>query len=250
VHESARLLASLIGGGAGGRLYIGTVAPTIGIGKMDSLQLTRIAGLAAASMALLRCAGSSNASADGGKGVPADGAAGDGMPMGGDGGMAVDSAAPSFDAGGHVGLDGSGAPDAEATSDAPVVVPEAGDGASVGPNGDGGGACMGTPTPCEALTDAQCRTSPQCASGKCTGTAASCATFTDEFHCTLQLGCGAWDGTKCPGTATPCSALGSSETYCNSQSGCSYVVGCNGQPPACATLGATECLAQPGCSLR
>lgn len=108
--------------------------------------------------------------------------------------------------------------------------------------------CTGTPTTCASAAEI-CSSVVGCtASEACGGLATGCDLISDPSSCSLQLGC-SWDTTDgfCAGVAATCASM--LATSCTEQLGCSITSTCVGAPTPCASLPLSLCSSQPGCSL-
>jgi hypothetical protein len=82
--------------------------------------------------------------------------------------------------------------------------------------------------------------------GVCTGTPVACEDMQSFVSCTDQLHCDyQWGTDRCVGTRTPCESMGNA---CTASPGCGWSA-CTGTPTSCASLDASRCEAQPGCTL-
>lgn len=105
--------------------------------------------------------------------------------------------------------------------------------------------CLGMPTPCGTLANAECSTVLGCSLSVCRGFPVNCDRIGMETPCVAQLGC-SWTGSTCIGTAAQCTPLLATE--CAVQMGCTPgPERCGGTAIDCELLPRSMCLSQPGC---
>jgi hypothetical protein len=117
-------------------------------------------------------------------------------------------------------------------------------------SGGDGGACTGTPLPCEGLSFVQCAGSLGCVGtlGSCSGETTPCFELTNSIACGGELDCTwSFQSNTCGGLARSCDEQGSLE-LCDEYQGCTWTpTSCMGIPLACNQYDAEGCSLVPGC---
>lgn len=110
--------------------------------------------------------------------------------------------------------------------------------------------CKGTAVACAAIeTSNACNAQKGCSwsTPMCSGAATGCSTF-DPMVCSIRSQCVFdFDSSQCLPDPNWCKVT--SESDCNSLSGCSWSGGCSGTPTRCTDLTVSQCTKQQGCGL-